>query len=78
MQNTGPLAVESLLSYLNACGGCDTYQLWTESGQPDLQAARDLAEKFRSMLGDQLGVVASVEQSFNRVTLCVNLETARV
>ncbi len=72
------LAVESLISYLNTCGGSDTYQRWDAKGQPDLEGARQLAERLRALLADRLGVVATVEQSFNRVTLSLVLETARI
>ena len=78
MITSGPLAVESLVGYLNACGGSDSYQLWDAHGQPDLEAARRLAEDLRLMLGDRLGVLASVDQSFNRVTLSLVLEPAKV
>ena len=69
---------DGLISYLNACGGSDTFQRWDANGQPDLAAARRFAEDLRAMLGDRLGVVASVDQSFNRVTLSLVLEPAKV
>jgi hypothetical protein len=72
-----PLAVDGLLAYLAACGGSDVYRLWDSHGIADVPAARALAEKLRATLGDQLGVIASVEQSFNKVTLTA-LEPARV
>jgi hypothetical protein len=78
MPKPSTLAVESLISYLNACGGSDMFELWAENGQPDLPAARQLAEELRQMLGPNLGVVATVEQKFNRVTLGLILETARI
>ncbi len=79
MQNPHVPAVESLTNYLNACGGSDHFEMWTESGQPDLAAARRLAEELRAMLGSNLGVIATVEQRYNRVTLALQvLETARV
>jgi hypothetical protein len=78
MPKPSTLAVESLIGYLNACGGCDMFELWAENGQPDLTAARRLAEELRQMLGPNLGVVANVEQKFNRVTLGLILETARI
>lgn len=78
MPKTSASAVESLTNYLNACGGSDHFELWTETGQPDLASARRLAEELRAMLGSNLGVTASVEQRYNRVTLSLILETARV
>jgi hypothetical protein len=78
MPKPSTLAVESLISYLNACGGSDMFELWTENGQPDLPAARRMAEDLRHMLGPNLGVVANVAQKFNRVTLGLILESARI
>ncbi len=75
---TNLLVTESLIRYLNGCGGRDSYQLWTPDGRPDVDAARALAERLRALLGEQLGVVASVEQSVNRVVLSLILETARI
>ncbi len=77
MQPSRPMAIDSLLAYLAACGGSDVYRMWDVNGQPDVPAARAVAEKLRATLGDQLGVVASVEQSVNKVTLTA-LEPARV
>jgi len=75
---TGPLNVESLLAYLTTCGGSDTFTMWDAAGQPDLDGARRYAERLRALLGDRLDVVATVEQSFNRVTLSLLLETAKL
>ncbi len=78
MNQRGPLAVDGLIGYLNTCGGSDSFQLWDAKGQPDLDSARRAAERLRTLLGDRLGVVACVEQSFNRVTLSLVLETAKL
>jgi hypothetical protein len=78
MDQRGFPTADGLISYLNACGGSDTFQRWDANGQPDLAAARRLAEDLRAMLGERLGVVASVDQSFNRVTLSLVLEPAKV
>lgn len=66
--------IEDLVGYLTACGGKDTFVLWDAAGQPDVLAARRLAEALRAR-GEQ-GV--SIEQSFNRVIVHLALETARV
>jgi hypothetical protein len=69
-----PHAIEDLVGYLTACGGRDTFVLWDKAGEPDVAAARLLAEALRTR--NQPGV--SIEQSFNRVIVHLALETARV
>jgi hypothetical protein len=69
-----PHAIDDLIGYLTACGGKDTFVLWDVAGEPDVAAARLLAETLRSR--GQAGV--SIEQSFNRVIVHLALETARV
>lgn len=78
MQQRGTLAADGLTGYLTACGGSDTFALWTADGQPDLVEARALAERLRAQLGDRLGHAVTVEQSFNRVIVSLVLETAKV
>lgn len=69
-----PHVIEDLVGYLTACGGKDTFVLWDEAGQPDLAAARRLAEGLRARA--EAGV--TIEQSFNRVVVHLALEPARV
>lgn len=78
MTSAVPLDSDGLVAYLTACGGHDTFVLWREDGQPDLVSARELAENLRVMLGPKLGTLAAVDQSFNRVTLSLLLEAARI
>jgi hypothetical protein len=70
--------LEALVGYLNSCGGCDRFELYDPSGEPDPVAARALAEKLRAKLGANLDVVASVTQSGNRVTVTLLVEAATV
>lgn len=63
-----------LVGYLTACGGKDIFVLWDEAGQPDLLAARRLAEGLRARA--EHGV--TIEQSFNRVIVQLALEPVRV
>jgi hypothetical protein len=78
MTNLDQLDTEALTAYLTACGGSDTFRLWDEIGQPDVAAARRLAEGLRGRLGGQLGHLARVEQTVNRVVISLVLEPARV
>jgi hypothetical protein len=71
-------ALEGLVSYLTACGGMDRFELFDANGEPDPVAARATAERFRNQLGSSLDVVASVEQSANRVTVTLLVEPAAV
>jgi hypothetical protein len=70
--------LEGLVSYLTACGGTDRFELFDSNGEPDPVAARNAAERFRSQLGANLDVIASVEQSANRVTVTLLVEPAAV
>ena len=62
-------ALESMIGYLNSCGGADRYEFYDAVNEPDPAAARTCAERLRGRLGSALGVIARVEQSGNRVTL---------
>jgi hypothetical protein len=73
-----PLSLEPLIGYLSACGGCDRFEFHDEHGEPDPIQAREFAEALRAKLGANLGVIASVEQTANRVAVCVVPETAAV
>ncbi len=70
--------LEGLVSYLTACGGMDRFELFDNQGEPDPVAARATAERFRTQLGSNLDVIASVEQSANRVTVTLLVEHAPV
>ena len=70
--------LEGLVSYLTACGGMDRFELFDAQGEPDPVAARTTAERFRTQLGSNLDVVASVEQTANRVTVTLLVEPAAV
>jgi hypothetical protein len=77
-----PLSVsrelEGLISYLNTCGGTDRFESFDSNGEPDPVAARATAERMRSLLGANLDVIASVEQSANRVIVTLLVEPATV
>lgn len=62
-----------LVGYLTACGGKDTFVLWDDADQPDVLAARRLAEGLRARA--EPGV--AIEQSFNRVLVQLILEPVR-
>lgn len=70
--------LERLIAYLNACGGTDRFESYDTNGQPDPVAARVTAERLRAQLGVNLDVIASVEQSANRVTVTLLVEHATV
>jgi hypothetical protein len=70
--------LERLIAYLNACGGMDRFESYDTNGQPDPAAARVTAERLRAQLGVNLDVIASVEQSANRVTVTLLVEHAAV
>jgi hypothetical protein len=70
--------LEGLVSYLTACGGMDRFELFDHHGEPDPVAARATAERFRTQLGSSLDVIASVQQSANRVTVTLLVEPAPV
>jgi hypothetical protein len=70
--------LERLIAYLNACGGMDRFESYDSNGQPDPVAARVTAERLRAQLGVNLDVIASVEQSANRVTVTLLVEHAAV
>ena len=69
-----PHVIDDLVGYLTACGGKDIFVLWDEGGEPDLAAARRLAEALRAR--GESGI--SIEQSANRVIVHLALEPARV
>jgi hypothetical protein len=70
--------IERLVAYLNACGGVDRFESYDADGQPDPVAARATAERLRAQLGANLDVIASVEQSANRVIVTLLVEPATV
>lgn len=70
--------VERLIAYLSACGGMDRFESYDAHGEPDPVAARATAERLRAQLGANLDVIASVEQSANRVTVTLLVEPATV
>lgn len=70
--------LEGLIAYLNACGGMDRFESFDTNGDPDPVAARANAERMRALLGANLDVIASVEQSANRVTVTLLVEHATV
>ena len=70
--------VENLVAYLNACGGADRFESFDTNGGPDPLAARATAERMRALLGVNLDIIASVEQSANRVTVTLLVEPATV
>ncbi len=70
--------LEGLISYLNACGGTDRFESFDANGDPDPIAARATAERMRALLGANLDVIASVEQSANRVIVTLLVEPATV
>ncbi len=70
--------IERLIAYLNACGGMDRFESFDAQGDPDPIAARATAERLRAQLGVNLDVIASVEQSANRVTVTLLVEHATV
>lgn len=70
--------LEGLVNYLTACGGTDRFNHFDSNGEPDPVAARAAAERFREQLGANLDVIASVEQSANRVTVTLLVEPAPV
>ena len=74
MADSVPHAIDDLVGYLTACGGKDTFALWDVAGEPDLAAARRLAEALRAR--GEHGV--SIEQTFNRVVVHLALEPIRV
>jgi hypothetical protein len=78
MSSSSPRSLDPLVAYLSACGGCDRFEFHDASGDPDPVAARAFAESLRAKLGASLGVLASVEQVANRITVCVVPETAAV
>ena len=78
MTTTVPLSLEPFLSYLTACGGCDRFEFHDDHGDPDPISARRFAERLRDQLGHKLGVIASVEQTANRVVVCSLTEHATV
>jgi len=74
MNDPVPHVIDDLVGYLTACGGKDTFVLWDGVGEPDLVAARRLAEALRAR--GEPGV--TIEQSSNRVIVHLALEPARV
>ncbi|MBA3709365.1 MAG: hypothetical protein H0W83_11185 [Planctomycetes bacterium] len=78
MNASVPLSLEPLIGYLSACGGCDRFEFHDEHGEPDPIQARSFAEAVRATLGANLGIIASVEQTANRVVVCVVTEPAPV
>ena len=70
--------IERLIAYLNTCGGMDRFESYDSAGQPDPVAARATAERLRAQLGANLDVIASVEQSANRVIVTLLVEPATV
>ena len=70
--------LERLIAYLNACGGTDRFESFDTHGDPDPMAARATAERLRAQLGPNLDVIASVEQSANRVIVTLLVEPAPV
>jgi hypothetical protein len=70
--------LEGLITYLNACGGADRFESFDANGDPDPVAARATAERMRALLGANLDVIASVEQSANRVIVTLLVEPAAV
>jgi hypothetical protein len=70
--------IERLIAYLNACGGVDRFESYDANGEPDPVAARSIAERLRAQLGANLDVIASVQQSANRVTVTLLVEPAAV
>jgi hypothetical protein len=70
--------LEALVCYLNSCGGSDRYESYDATGQPDPSKARAVAERLRAQLGSHIDVIASVNQSGNRVTITLLAEPAAV
>ena len=76
MSPTAPL--DTLLSYLTACGGCDRFEFHDAQGNPDPIRARAFAEQLRTQYASSVGTAVSVEQVANRVTVCASTEAAPV
>ncbi len=76
MHERAPL--DTLMSYLAACGGCDRFDFHDSQGNPDPVAARDFAERIRHQAGPGVPPALTVEQVANRVTVCVTAEAAAV
>jgi hypothetical protein len=70
--------IERLIAYLSTCGGTDRFESYDDHGEPDPMAARATAERLRAQLGPNLDVIASVEQSANRVTVTLLVVPATV
>jgi hypothetical protein len=78
MPHTVSREIERLIAYLNSCGGMDRFESYDHHGEPDPIAARATAERLRAQLGSNLDVIASVEQSANRVIITLLGEPAAV
>jgi len=59
-------AFDKLVRYLERCGGTDRHQFWSADGRPDIDAARQFAERIRGQLGD---ASIDVSQRYNTVKI---------
>jgi hypothetical protein len=65
-----PLRAKKLIKFLNESGGIDC-QVFEKDGKPDMEAARNYAEKLREIHKGYVGEIVTIEQSYNKVVIKV-------
>ena len=65
-----PMKAKRLIKFLNERDGVDC-QVFEKDGKPDMEAARNYAEKLREIHKGYIGEVVTVEQSYNKVVIKV-------
>ena len=71
MLATMPRQAVRLINYLKAYGGSESTTFVDDNGKPDLEAAREFAEKLRDTHKKYLNELITINQSYNRVTISI-------
>lgn len=68
---TIPRKAQKLINFLKANGGSEMSEFEDSNGKPDLEAAREYAEKLREIHKGYIDTLVTIEQTYHRVRITV-------
>lgn len=70
--------INNLLLYLEKCGNKDRNMFYNSEGKPDIDAAREFAEKMRLKLEDMVGSMITIKQRNHAVDIELSEEAVAI